>query len=113
MCASLPAIKPIIARAFPRLLSSTRSKNATDTFNNNGFGTHHTIKGAPIRLDDIDKRQKTVTRVEASERRFDNMGQESSSDDLGKDIFVTTSMRLEVENKSEIGSEKDLIFHSP
>lgn len=33
-----------------------------------------------------------------------------TTDEHGRDIFVTTSVAMDVESKSEIGSEKDLIF---
>ena len=31
-------------------------------------------------------------------------------DENGRDVFITTSVVMDVESKSEMGSEKDLIF---
>jgi hypothetical protein len=73
----------------------------------------------PIRLKDVDASGKTVTRVQANERRESDydLRESSSSGNLGKDIFVTTSMRQDVESnaesRSQVGSENDLIFQCP
>ncbi|KAE9373323.1 hypothetical protein N431DRAFT_482387 [Stipitochalara longipes BDJ] len=114
ICASLPAIKPVVGKLFPKLLSTTRSGTKT-TFNDNGFGNNSSAR--PIRLHDVDSGGKTVTRVEADERGNPNLRGSNSSGDLGKDIFITTSMRQDVESKfesrSQVGSEKDLIIQRP
>jgi Fungal rhodopsin domain len=118
ICASLPAIKPIVAKLFPNLLSSTRSgtvKSTFHTFNDNGFGNNSGAR--PIRLADVELGQKTVTKVEANERGGYNLRESNSSGNLDKDIFITTSMRQDVESKfesrSQLGSEKDLIIQRP
>jgi hypothetical protein len=73
----------------------------------------------PIRLHDVDASGKTVTRVQAKERRESDydLRESSSSGNLGKDIFVITSMRQDVgsnaESRSQVGSENDLIFQRP
>jgi hypothetical protein len=108
ICASLPMSKPLISRLFPRLLSTARNRYATDTLGSHGFGNHSTIKGAAIRLTDSNKSHETVTKVDASERSGQQSRRDSSSYDFGKDIYVTTSMRQDVD-KGEIGSERDLI----
>lgn len=118
ICASLPVVKPIVAKVFPRLLSSTRSGTVKSTFNNtfneNGFGNNN---ARPIRLADVESGHKTVTRVEANERADYNSRRDNSSANLGKDIFITTSMTQDVESKfesrSQLGSEKDLIIQRP
>ena len=53
---------------------------------------------------------KTVTKIAASERQLENVARLRTTDDNGREIFVTTSVAMDVESKSEIGSEKDLIF---
>lgn len=105
ICASLPAIKPVASRLFPRLLSSNRSKPIGPSHNHTSslFKSGHRAR---IRLKDVDSTHKTVTRVEAVERTIE----ERESGD-GKGIFVTMSTRQDVENKrEETGSEKNLIF---
>ncbi len=73
----------------------------------------------PIRLDDVSTGGKTVTRVHANERRESDydLRESSSSGNLGKAIFVTTSTRQDVESnaesRSQVGSENDLIFQRP
>jgi hypothetical protein len=117
ICASLPAIKPIVSKFFPKLLSSTRSgTRSKTTFHDNGFGNTSSAKA--IRLADVEHGSgKTVTRVEANERGNPNLRESNSSGDLGRDIFITTSMRQDVESKfesrSQLGSEKDLIIQRP
>jgi hypothetical protein len=118
ICASLPTIKPVISRLFPRLLSSNRSGQATQpshSYPTSGFHSSKqyndsTIRGA-IRLDDVESpTHKTVTKIEASERQLENVARVRTTDDNGREIFVRTSVALDVESKSEMGSEKDLIF---
>jgi hypothetical protein len=117
MCASLPAVKPVVGKLFPRLLSSTRSGSGRATFPDTGFGNNTSVR--PIRLDDVDTGRKTVTRVEVNETGDYNLRESSSSGNLGKDkdIYVTTSMRQDVESnaesRSQVGSENDLIFQRP
>jgi len=111
VCASLPAIKPIVASVFPRLLSSTRGGNSTATFS--GFKNNNTFKGTPNQLADLEMQPKTVTKVEANEGRGQNMKRNSGGGELGKDIIVTMSMRQDVENRSirsDTDSQKDLII---
>jgi hypothetical protein len=114
ICASLPAIKPIVSKFFPNLLASTRSSTRSKT-HDNIFGINSSAKA--IRLTDVELGGKTVTRVEANERGNPNLRESNSSGDLGRDIFITTSMRQDVESKSEsrnqVGSEKDLIIQRP
>jgi len=114
ICASLPAIKPIVSKFFPNLLASTRSGTRSKT-HDNMFGINSSAKA--IRLADVEFGGKTVTRVEANERGDPNLRESSSSGDLGRDIIITTSMRQDVESKSEsrsqLGSEKDLIIQRP
>jgi hypothetical protein len=74
----------------------------------------------PFRIDDFDltpnkdfdpSRNKTMTRVEASERTVVN-GEDGNED--GRGIVVLLSTRQDVESQGrgdETGSEKDLIFH--
>ncbi len=112
ICASLPTIKPVISRLFPGLLSSTRSGSATYRLNEYVFGTQNTINGPAIRLTDVEKSYNTVTKVEASEKARQLSRKDSSSYDFGNDIYITTSMRQDVESKSEIGSERDLIVNT-
>jgi hypothetical protein len=83
-------MKPLISRLLPGLLSTARSGYSTDTLNSYGFGNQHAIKGAAIRLTDVDKSHKTVTKVEASGRRGQQSRRDSISYDFGKDISVTT-----------------------
>jgi hypothetical protein len=116
ICASLPAIKPVVSKFFPKLLSSTRSgTRSKTTFPDNGFGNSSSARA--IRLADVEHGGKTVTRVEANERGNPNLRESNSSGDLGRDIFITTSMRQDVESKfesrSQLGSEKDLIIQRP
>jgi hypothetical protein len=101
ICASLPAIKPIVAKVYPRLLSSTRSGKATATFGDHVFENNDTFKSSPNRLADVEMGPKTVTKVEANEVRGHNMRKNSSGSDLCKDILVTMSMRQDVESRSE------------
>jgi hypothetical protein len=118
ICASLPTIKPIISRLFPRLLSSSRSKQATQPshkYPTNGFNSTNPLSDpfgkAAIRLDDVESStQRTVTKVETSERGLENIARERDMGDNDKEIFVTTSLAMDVERKSEMGSEKGLIF---
>jgi hypothetical protein len=112
MCASLPTIKPVLERLFPRLVA--RSRSGSDSLATNTFPFHHTntISGASIRLADADERFETVTSVDGNDRPNTWLG-DSSDEDLRKDIFVTTSMRQDVESKGTMASENDLIFQRP
>jgi len=80
----------------------------------NTFHSHHnnTITGASIRLNDVDDKIKTVTKVQAVHRP-DSWLRDSSDEDLGKDIFVMTSMRRDVESRGKMTSDEDLIFQRP
>jgi len=115
ICASLPAVKPVIGKCFPSILLSNRggSRGTKATFNDIAFGTNSCAR--PIRLHDVDLGGKTVTRVEADERGNPDLRGSKSDGDLGKDIFITTSMTQDVESKyeSRTGSEKDLIIQRP
>ncbi|PMD26717.1 hypothetical protein NA56DRAFT_685042 [Hyaloscypha hepaticicola] len=117
ICASLPAVKPVVGKLFPKLLSSTRSDTNRTNFPDSGFGNNSSVR--PIRLHDVDASGNTVTRVQAKERRESDydLRESSSSGNLGKDIFVATSMRQDVESnaesRSQVGSENDLIFQRP
>ncbi|KAG4425460.1 hypothetical protein IFR04_001379 [Cadophora malorum] len=117
ICACMPATKALISRFFPHLLSTNHSRQPTLP----SQGRSHNFRSAlshttPVRLTDVNGDHKTVTRVEVGEgvyRERDveraSLGDDSGSGN-GKDIFVTTSMTQDVERKSEMGSEKDLII---
>ncbi|PMD41948.1 hypothetical protein L207DRAFT_458601 [Hyaloscypha variabilis F] len=112
MCASLPTIKPVLERLFPRLMARPRS--GSDSLATNTFPSHHsnTISGARIRLADVDERVETVTSVDGNDRLNTWLG-DSSDEDLRKDIFVTISMRQDVESEGTMASGDDLIFQRP
>jgi hypothetical protein len=120
ICASLPAIKPVVSRFFPHLLSSNRSKPIYPSHTRNHRSSMFTSgHSQPIRLDDFDltpnksfdpSSNKTVTRVEASERTVVN--DEDGNEDW-RGIVVSLSTRQDVESQGredDTGSEKDLIF---
>jgi Fungal rhodopsin domain len=102
ICASLPAIKPVIGKFFPKVLLSNRNGLKTTTLGN-GFGTNNT--GRPIRLHDVDNGSKTATRVEVGEKSTSTSRGSNSSGDLGKDIFVTISVKQDIEGYFESTSQ--------
>jgi hypothetical protein len=110
ICASLPAVKPVLGKCFPKLLSNATRNGTINTFNTSSFKNQ--ITSRPIRLHDVDIGGKTVTRVEADERGNPELRGSNSNGD----IFITTSMRQDVEreskfeSRSQLGSEKDLII---
>ncbi|KAL5328372.1 hypothetical protein ACEPPN_001871 [Leptodophora sp. 'Broadleaf-Isolate-01'] len=118
ICASMPATKALISRFFPHLLSTNHSREPTLP----SQGHSHNFRSAlshttPVRLTDLNADHKTVTRVEVGNAVYrerdverNSMGNDGGSPGHGKDIFVTTSMTQDVERKSEMGSEKDLII---
>ncbi|KAE9372996.1 hypothetical protein N431DRAFT_338054 [Stipitochalara longipes BDJ] len=112
ICASLPTIKPILERLFPNAMARSRSGGDSLPTYTLRSHQHNTIGGGSFRLDDVDVKRQTVTRVEGNERPTTWL-KDSSDEDLGKDIFVTTSMRQDVESRGEGGSEMDLIFQRP
>lgn len=101
-CACMPTMKPIFSQLFPRFLSTNPSKS---------YETH---MGEPMPLDDVHADRRAVGTKPAV--RTDCVGNENSrvKDVERGDIFVTTSicMTQDVDRKSEMGSEKDLIFQS-
>ena len=120
ICASLPAVKPVVSRFFPHLLSSNKSKLTYPSHTRNHRSSMFTSgHSQPFRLDDFDlmpnknfdpSGNKTVTRVEASERTVVN--DENWNGD-GRGIVVSLSTRQDIESRGrgdETGSEKDLIF---
>ena len=111
ICASLPTIRPIIERLFPRAISRTRSGGSSLPTNTFRSHNNNTITGPPIRLDDIEGRMKTVTKVQADDRP-NSWLRDDSEEELRKEIFVTTSMRRDVESRGKT-SEEDLIFQRP
>lgn len=114
ICASLPTIKPVISKLFPRLLSSNQSTQATQPYPPSDFHSSHqrtepSTRGA-IKLHDVESlTHNTVTKIEASERCVENVTTVRTTDENGTEIFVTTSVAMDVESKSETGSDKDLI----
>jgi hypothetical protein len=95
------------------LLSSNRTNQSTsitnDKHSKNRFGQ------TPLELVDFGTTPKTISKVEV----FDNVvsatkdgspqGRRLAGDD-SKAILVTTSMMQDVESRSEMGSEKDLVY---
>ena len=67
-----------------------------------------TMGPAPARISDPELGGQTVTRVEVNERR-----EKGNSVSMGKDIYVTMSMRQDVQSLSDSESEKDLIIQYP
>jgi hypothetical protein len=116
VCASLPTVKPLISRIFPRLLSSNRSNQPTylrtttnGNHSQNGFGQ------TPIRLVEFGTTPNTISKVEVSDSVVSITGDGSlqgrrPADGDNKAILITTSMTQDVENRSEMGSEKDLVY---
>lgn len=51
-----------------------------------------------------------MTKIDASERRLEHAARPRTMDKNGKEIFVRAPVAIDVESKSEMGSEKDLIF---
>lgn len=119
ICACMPATKALISRFFPHLLSTNHSRQPTLPSQGRSHNFRSTLSHTtPVRLTDVNGDHKTVTRVEVGEgvyRERDveraSLGDDSGSGN-GKDIFVTTSMTQDVERKSEMGSEKDLIIQN-
>ena len=111
ICASLPTIRPIIERLFPKAIS--RSRSGAPSLPTNNFGSHHnnTITMTSIRLDDVDDRVETVRKSQANERP-NSWLRDGSDENRGKDIFVTISMKRDVESRGEM-SEEDFIFQRP
>ncbi|KAH6723368.1 hypothetical protein BKA61DRAFT_10012 [Leptodontidium sp. MPI-SDFR-AT-0119] len=121
ICACMPATKALISRFFPHLLSTNHSsRQPTMPSQGRSHNFRSTLSHAtPVRLTDVDRDHKTVTRVEVGNGVYreqdlerDSLGDESGNGNGNgsrKDIFVTTSMTQDVERKSEMGSEKDLI----
>ncbi|KAG4439581.1 hypothetical protein IFR05_004929 [Cadophora sp. M221] len=122
ICACMPATKALISRFFPHLLSTNHSSRQPTMPSQ---GRSHNFRSAlshatPVRLTDVNRDHKTVTRVEVGNGVYrerdlerDSLGDESGDGNGNasrKDIFVTTSMTQDVERKSEMGSEKDLII---
>ncbi|KAH7354845.1 hypothetical protein BKA65DRAFT_548927 [Rhexocercosporidium sp. MPI-PUGE-AT-0058] len=119
ICASMPATKALVSRFFPHFLSTNHSRQATFP----SQGRSHNFRSAlsepaVVQLTHINGDHKTVTRVEVGngvygERDMEgaSLGYESGNgNESRKDVFVTTSMTQDVERKSEVGSEKDLII---
>jgi len=57
-----------------------------------------------------DSSWRTTTTVQVGHKAEQDMETGHSIDENGNDIHVMTSMAQDVERKSEIGSEKDLII---
>jgi hypothetical protein len=106
ICACLPTIKPLVSRFFPRLLSTNRIRRGTQL--SNTYGT--TPAGRMIPLSHNDSSWRTTTTVQAGHKAQQDMETGRSTDKNGNDIYVMTSMAQDVERKSEVGSEKDLII---
>ena len=118
ICASLPTIKPVISRLFPRLLSSNGSREATQPLHTNptsGFNSSNVYSdpfgSGGIRLDDIESLpHQAIAMIEASESWLEPVARPRIMAENRKEIFVRTSVVLDIESKSETRGERDLIF---
>jgi hypothetical protein len=113
VCASLPTIKPVISRIFPRLLSSNRSNQPT--FIANANYSQNLFGQTPINLVDFGTTPKAVSRVEVSDNLVSITNDGSLQGrclavDNSRAILVRTSMTQDVESRSEMGSEKNLVY---
>ncbi|KAI9054553.1 hypothetical protein LZ554_001709 [Drepanopeziza brunnea f. sp. 'monogermtubi'] len=134
VCACLPSMKPVVSRLFPRLLSTTnRGKYYGHTFKSQQARSQisRSTMGQPMQLHDMDLNDgkpslgsSTVKTscVVMSENPRDRDIERGCPEELGTDIFVTTSIYVteDTEQKSYVASssgshndtesEKDLII---
>ncbi|TVY80510.1 Satratoxin biosynthesis SC1 cluster protein, partial [Lachnellula suecica] len=109
ICASLPTIKPLVSKIFPRLLSSTKSTGLSGTARTSRSGFGNTSKS--IQLHDFDLPPATETTIEAR-RTSKDLGNSRRKSNSGDTITVTISVLHEMESK-ENESERNLIFQKP
>ncbi|KAH7389242.1 hypothetical protein BKA64DRAFT_680100 [Cadophora sp. MPI-SDFR-AT-0126] len=113
VCASLPTIKPVISWIFPRLLSSNRADQPT--FITNGSHSQNRLGRTPVELVDFGTTPQTISKVEVSDNpvsvtRDGTLQGGRLADDGSKVILIVTSVAQDVESRSEMGSEKDLVY---
>ncbi|KAL3421569.1 hypothetical protein PVAG01_08015 [Phlyctema vagabunda] len=123
ICASLPTLKPVISWLFPSILSTKDSHlngepspNAPSTFysRNQYRSTHiplHDMVNPPGPTTSVQARnvgdQATGGGSGYGDDDYDGLNDEKNS---SKDIMVTMAVTQDIESKSEMGSEKDLII---
>ncbi|PVH68237.1 putative integral membrane protein [Cadophora sp. DSE1049] len=105
ICASMPAMKPVISRLFPRLLSSNRSHQPTMLSQGRSYNFRSAFNHTAVRLTEVDLEHQTVTRVEVE--LDGNTARERDGgrvvEDDGREIFITTSITQDVEKEERDG----------
>jgi hypothetical protein len=117
VCASLPTIKPILTKLFPKLLGSSRSNNSAPRI-------HPTIKLAPIdtttktagggmsALGEMRTTTTMINTVQEGQRQAKQMNALVIADGeaANKKIFMMTTLEQDVE-RGDTSSQRSLICH--
>jgi len=117
ICSSLQTIRPVISRFFPNIFSMNRSYGSASGTNkgSHSVGKVNTIGSGPrshkrshsdrdsIQLTGLSPVHQTITRISAKEKAMEYIENE-------RNLVMVTRMTQEAWNKSQTGSENDLIL---